>query len=98
MPTEVTVVGDTTLALSNLFIVLVALGANIIFIRLRMNWARYLLGLLVVLSVPSILSSMFKAFHSSHMLALMDLAQLAAEGYSLYLLFTPQSRDWFESE
>lgn len=96
MPTEVTVVGDTTLALSNLFIVLVALGANIVFIRLRMNWARYLLGALFVLSLPSILQSMFKAAHVSPVLALMDLAQIAAEGYALFLLFTPQARDWFE--
>lgn len=91
-------IGDTTLALSNLFIVLVALGANIVFIRLRMNWARYLLGLLFVLSVPSLLQSLFKAVHSSKLLVLIDLAQLAAEGYALYLLFTPQARDWFESE
>lgn len=98
MPTELTVVGDTTLVLSNLFIVLVALGANIVFIRLRMNWARYLLALLFVLSLPSILSSMFKAFRSSPMLGLMDLAQIAVEGCALYLLFTPQAREWFETE
>lgn len=98
MPTELTVVGDTTLALSNLFIVLLALAANIVFLRLRMNWARYLLAGLFILGLPSVLSSMFKAFHSSRVLGILDLAQIGAEASALYFLFTAPAKEWFEGE
>lgn len=95
---ELTVVGDVTLRVSNLVISVFALAVTIVFMRMRIYWARYLLAVFLVFGLPSVIKAFFTDIHGAKILALLDLAQIAAEGYALYLIFmTKPAREWFES-
>ena len=98
LPNELTVVGDMTLRISNLVISLFALAVTIVFMRMRIYWARYLLAVFLVFGLPSVIKAFFTDVHGAKILAILDLAQIATEGYALYLIFmTKPARDWFES-
>jgi hypothetical protein len=97
VPNEITVVGDITLRVANLLIGLFAVGATIVFMRMRINWARYLLAAFFALGLPSVIKILGSDFQSQKFLGLLDLLQLAAEGYTLYLIFLSRSaKEWFE--
>jgi len=93
MPVKVTSVGDTTLIVMNLFIGVFALAANIVFLRMRMNWSRFLLAVMFVLGLPSNLMDMFKNFPS--ILGVLILIQIGLEAYAVFLIFQPPSSEWF---
>ncbi|MBS1969485.1 MAG: hypothetical protein JSU04_04225 [Bdellovibrionales bacterium] len=98
LPNELTVVGDMTLRISNLVISLFALAVTIVFMRMRIYWARYLLAVFLVFGLPSVIKAFFTDVHGAKILAILDLAQIATEGYALYLIFmTKPAREWFES-
>lgn len=98
LPNELTVVGDLTLRISNLVISLFALATTIVFMRMRIYWARYLLAVFLLFGLPSVIKAFFADIHGAKILAILDLAQIAAEAYALYLIFmTKPAREWFES-
>lgn len=98
LPSDLTVVGDMTLRISNLVISLFALAVTIVFMRMRIYWARYLLAVFLVFGLPGVIKAFFTDVHGAKILAILDLAQIAAEGYALYLIFmTKSAREWFES-
>lgn len=60
------------------------------------NWARIVLLVLYVIGVLGFVLGMSLMLNIAPVLFLMSLAQLALEGFALFLLFTPPGSTWFK--
>ena len=65
--------------------------------RRRKGWARYILCVLYVLSLPHYLRQTLIAFRAYPLEDMLAWAQVAMLGYACFLTFTGSARAWFRS-